>query len=176
MGMDKGQVVMHFVRRSDWGMADFVALFASMLVLFWVSTPVLFPASQIIRLHKTEVFDAFEGQELFVSVTRTLLRKSNNVRYEVQVRELNTWNGICQARHHPASYDPKSTIDPEKPLEFDWWAYDPDGHCVDWVPTIGQYVMLTRHCVRRFWWMVESCNPWTESNTFTIIPAAPSSE
>lgn len=162
---------MTFLKRSEWDKSDFGMLVVSVLIAFWAVTPWLFPTSQIIRLHSVTVGDTVEGRELYLTVSRTLLRKSSGVRYEVVVRELNNWQSACTAAYKPPEYDPKSVMDPNKAIEFDWWAYDTSGQCVRWEPEPGEYVMQTRHCSKRFWWVREACNPWTESNPFTVLPA-----
>ena len=156
-----------FIRKTSWGVADYLASVMSIILLFWAVSPLYYPASDWIVLNKVTAFDAKAGDEIILKINRELLQGTFYGRYEVEVRTYPDNIHICTARRSVSYVDTaKLEIDVERPL--DWWAYSTDGECVRWVPTAGQYYITTRHCWHGAWWARESCNPMNKSNVFTV--------
>ena len=163
------KLLMHFTRRTTWGLSDFLALFVLLpLAGLWLLSPSIWPVVSWLDLSKVSVDDAVVGEELIVHIDRELHRSTAHGMYRVAVRAWPELTHQCGTGGYvQVAYDSSAQLNFEDDTAFTWWAWGPNGTCGDWQPSAGQYVMDTEHCWRRFSITRLACRT-VRSNVFTV--------
>lgn len=155
-----------FCNRATWTAVDAGAWVIVVLAALWWAPSVIWPVSDVIYLKRVEVADGYVGEPIELTAHRTIYRNVDEMCFYVEVRDAETTSPVyddwlCRSYEVPNTGNLLVRT-------VEWWT---DGFKGPWrreAREPGDYYIKTRHCFRPFTWSSRSCNPWNESNVFTL--------